>query len=295
MILITGGTGFVGKNLIKELLKDDRSVRCLVRNPQRAAELGKAGCELVRGDVTDASSVLEAVTPPVDTVIHLVGILVESSKAKFRDVHVEGTRNVVSACRSRGVKRYVHVSALGTRKDAASVYHRTKWEAEEIVRSSGLAYTIFRPSVIFGAEDRFTNVLGCAIRLSPLIMVPGGGRNRMQPVFVKDVVAALASSVAMPEAHGRVFELGGPDVFTFDSIVDAVAATLGKKRRKLHVPMPLARLGAAFLEATLASPPITRDALLMLEEDNVTEKNALPTDFGITPTTLADGMRTYLH
>ncbi len=295
MILITGGTGFVGRNLINELLKEPRSVRCLVRDPRKAEDLRKAGCELVRGDVTDISSVLEAVSPDVDTVIHLVGILVESSRARFRDLHVEATRNVVAACRGRGVKRYIHISALGTRRDAVAEYHRTKWEAEEIIRGSGLAYTIFRPSVMFGKEDRFTNVLARAIRLSPVIMVPGNGQNRMQPVFVKDVVAALVRSIGMDEAKLKVFELGGPEVFTFDGIIDGVARVLGRRRLKLHVPMPLMRLNAALLEAVLSAPPITRDALLMLEEDNVTEDNALPSVFGISPTGLIDGMKTYLH
>ncbi|MDP2689396.1 MAG: NAD(P)H-binding protein, partial [Deltaproteobacteria bacterium] len=215
--------------------------------------------------------------------------------ARFRDLHVEATRNVVAACRGRGVKRYIHISALGTRRNAASEYHRTKWEAEEIIRGSGLAYTIFRPSVMFGKEDKFTNVLARAIRLSPVIMVPGNGRNKMQPVFVKDVVAALVRSIGMDEAKLKVFELGGPEVFDFDGIIDGVARVLGRRRLKLHVPMPLMRLNAALLEAVLSAPPITRDALLMLEEDNVTEDNALPSVFGISPTGLIEGMKTYLH
>ncbi|MFQ5736165.1 MAG: complex I NDUFA9 subunit family protein [Thermodesulfobacteriota bacterium] len=298
MILITGGTGFVGKNLIRELLKESRRIRCLVRDPQRAEWLQKAGCELVRGDVTDPSSVLEAVGHGgVETVIHLVGILVETRGARFKDVHVEGTRNVVAACRGKGggVKRYIHISALGTRENAVSEYHRTKWEAEEIVRASGLAYTIFRPSVMFGSEDKFTNVLARAIRLSPVIMVPGNGQGRMQPVSVKDVAAALAKSIGMAGASRRVFELGGAEVLTFDGVIDAVAEALARKRLKLHVPMPLMRVAAALMEAALPRPPLTRDALLMLEEDNVTGDNALPEVFGIQPAGLKEGVKEYLH
>lgn len=295
MILVTGGTGFVGRNLIRKLLEENRSIRCLVRDPRKAEDLKKAGCELVRGDVTDLPSVIDAVSPDVDTVIHLVGVLVESREVKFRDVHVEATRNIVAACRGKGVKRYLHISALGARGNAAAEYHRTKWEAEEVVRGSGLAYTIFRPSVIFGKEDKFTNVLARAIRLSPVIIVPGDGRNRMQPVFVNDVASALVKSIDMEEARHKVFELGGPMAYTFDAIIDEVARVLGRKRLKIHVPMYLMRLNAALLETVLPAPFITRDALLMLEEDNVTDNNALPTVFGITPTPLAEGMKTYLN
>ena len=295
MVLVTGGTGFVGRNLIRELLSGHRPVRCLVRDPRKAEFLRKAGCELVRGDVTDLSTVLHAVTPEVDTVIHLVGILMQSGDATFRDAHVMGTRNVVAACRSIGVKRYLHMSALGTRKDAASEYHRTKWEAEEIVRGSGLAYSIFRPSVIFGREDRFTNTLASAMKLSPVVLVPGNGRNLMQPVFVKDVVAAFVRSLEMDGARGRVFELGGAQVLTFDGLIDEIARFLGKRRLKVHVPMSLMRLGASLLEAALSHPPITRDALVMLEEDNATEDNALPSVFGINPTPFSEGLKSYLH
>lgn len=295
MILITGGTGFVGRNLIRKLLEENRSIRCLVRDPRKAEDLKKAGCELVRGDVTDLPSVIDAVSPDVDTVIHLVGVLVESREVKLRDVHVEATRNIVAACRGKGVKRYLHISALGARGNAAAEYHRTKWEAEEVVSGSGLAYTIFRPSVIFGKEDKFTNVLARAIRLSPVIIVPGDGRNRMQPVFVNDVASALVKSIDMEEARHKVFELGGPETYTFDAIIDEVARVLGRKRLKIHVPMYLMRLNAALLETMLPAPFITRDALLMLEEDNVTDNNALPTVFGITPKPLSEGMKTYLN
>ncbi|MBI5492575.1 MAG: complex I NDUFA9 subunit family protein [Deltaproteobacteria bacterium] len=291
MILVTGGTGFVGRNLIEELLKG-RGVRCLVRHPERGFPL--SGVELVRGDVTDKRSVLGAMGG-VDAVVHLVGILMESKGSAFRAVHVEGTRNVVEACGESGVARYIHVSALGTRPFARSEYHRTKWEAEEAVRASSLDYTIFRPSVIFGKEDKFTNLFARAMRLSPVIMIPGDGRNKMQPVFVKDLARAMSDSIDMAAAGKATFEAAGPEIYTFDEIIDSIAAVLNKSPFKLHVPMSLMRLNAALLETVLPRPPITRDALLMLEEDNVTADNALINVFGIKPTGFMEGMRTYLH
>jgi NADH dehydrogenase len=295
MILITGGTGLVGGNLVGELLKDGSEVRCLVRDPSKAATLKEAGCELVRGDVTDRTSVLQAFDDKIDAVIHLVGILAEPRGTSFGTVHTEATRNVVEASREKGVRRYLHISALGTRAGARSEYHRTKWDAEEIIRVSGLEYTIFRPSVMFGREDKFTNLFASVIRISPVIMIPGNGKNLMQPLFVKDVAKMMALCLKMQETIGKVYEVGGPDKYTFDDIIDRIAGVLGKGVYKVHVPMALMRPGAALAEAVFPKPPITRDQLLMLEEDNVTDENPLEDVFGITPPGLEEGMRTYLH
>jgi NADH dehydrogenase len=295
MILITGGTGLVGGNLVGELLKDGSEVRCLVRDPSKAATLKEAGCELVRGDVTDRTSVLQAFDDKIDAVIHLVGILAEPRGTSFGTVHTEATRNVVEACMEKGVRRYLHISALGTRAGARSEYHRTKWDAEEIIRVSGLEYTIFRPSVMFGREDKFTNLFASVIRISPVIMIPGNGKNLMQPLFVKDVAKMMALCLKMQETIGKVYEVGGPDKYTFDDIIDRIAGVLGKGVYKVHVPMALMRPGAALAEAVFPKPPITRDQLLMLEEDNATDENPLEDVFGITPAGFEEGMRTYLH
>ncbi len=294
MILVTGGTGFVGRNLVRELTKDFK-VRCLVRDPGRAGELVEAGCELVRGDISDPVSILDALSRDIEAVFHLVGILVQSKGITFKSVHVKGTRNVVDACARKGVKRYLHISALGTRAGAKSSYHRTKWEAEEIIRGSGLEYTIFRPSVIFGKEDRFTNLFASLIRVFPVIFIPGNGKNRMQPVFVKDLVNAMCLSVKTDETRKKVYEIAGPQIYTLDEIIDLIAAAVGKKRLKAHIPMSIMRMNAALLESILPRPPLTRDQLIMLEEDNITSQNALSGVFGIKPAGFVEGMTTYLH
>lgn len=294
MILVTGGTGFVGNAVVKELLEGSCKVRVLARNPEKAQELAASGCQFHEGDVTNISSVLKAITPEIETVIHLVGILAESKGTTFRAVHVDGTRNVVDSCKGMGVPRLLHMSALGAREGAASVYHRTKWEAEEIVRASGLDYTIFRPSVIFGPLDHFTNVFARMMRLSPFVMVPGSGQNRMQPVFVGDVAKAFALSLKRKDTINRTLELGGPDVLTFDEIIERIGEVTNRQRRKLHVPMPLMRANALLAEKLLSKPPFSRDALKMLEEDNTTRLNALTEVFGLRPKPLAEGMREYL-
>lgn len=295
MILVTGGTGFVGGNLATRLLRDSHGVRCLSRRPERAIALKEAGCQLVRGDVTEISTVLKAVTPDIEAVIHLVGILTEPRGSSYRAVHVEGTRNVVDACRGMGVTRLLHMSALGARADSASEYHRTKWEAEEIVRSSGLDYTIFRPSTIFGRGDHFTTLFARAIRLFPAVFVPGDGKSRMQPVSVNDVARAFAVSLRKKEAAGKTLDIAGPEALTLDEVIDRIGEAVGRKRQKVHVPMRLMSLNAFLLEKLLPRPPISREALKMLLEDNTTSMNALVEVFGIAPESLGDGMKSYLN
>lgn len=295
MILITGATGFVGRNLVAELLKEGHRLRCLVRDPLSAKALLGANCDLAPGDVTLYPSIQKAVTHDIEAAIHLVGILREERGVKFHSIHVDGTRNVVRALREAGVKRYLHISALGTRAGAKSLYHKTKWEAEEIIRASGLAYTIFRPSVLFGAEDKFTNLFSAIIRKMPAVGVPGSGGNLMQPLFVKDLVALMVFSLNEPDTIGKVFELGGPRRYKFDAIIDIIAKVLGRRVIKFHMPLAMLGLGALLAECFLKKPPITRAELVMLKEDNVTDDTRLFEMAGIKPIGLEEGLKTYLH
>lgn len=295
MILVTGGTGFVGSSLVMELLHAQRSVRCFSRRPERAVALKEAGCRLVSGDVTRISTLLKAFTPEVEAVIHLVGILNESRGSTYRAVHVDGTRNIVDACRGMGVTRLIHMSALGARASSESEYYRTKWEAEEIVRSSGLDYTIFRPSVIFGRGDRFTTALARAMRLLPAVFVPGDGSSRMQPVSVRDVSRAFAMSLARSETAGKTLDAAGPEALTIDEVIDRIGGAIGRRPRKVHVPMRLLYLNALLLEKLLPSPPISREALKILLEDNTTSMNALSEVFGMDPESFESGVKEYLN
>src|SRR3989337_911093 len=295
MILLTGATGFVGSNLMKELLKQGLQVRCLGRNPDRADALKKAGAELVKGDITDKDSIAKALEDDkVEAAVHLVGILAETGKATFEAIHTQGTRNMVEACKSKGIKRFIHLSALGTRSNARSQYHKTKWEAEEIIRASGLDYTIFRPSVIFGKEDKFTNLFAGIIKISPFIMIPGNGQNKMQPVSVKNLDSAMTMAIQNSKHTNKTYEIAGPEKLTFDHIIDTICRVMGKTRLKIHIPMPLMRPGALIAECIFPKPPITRDQLLMLEEDNITENNALESVFGIKPVGFEEGIREHL-
>ncbi len=320
MILLTGATGFVGQNLLRALKERGQKVRCLVRDERRAAGLRSESTELVTGDVTDPESVLAAMkrrtedsgdqpsnqpsnqpsdrpgnqpSNRIDTVIHLVGILTETRDATFKALHTEATRNVVEACRASGVSRYIHMSALGTRENAASRYHQSKWEAEEIVSSSGLNYSIIRPSVIFGKEDKFTNLFAAMMNSFPVMIVPGNGQNLMQPVSVSDVVAFILFLLKDEKTGSEIYELGGPESFTFDRILDLIARVTEQKSIKFHLPRVLVG-GLSNLISTVKVPPITSDQLIMLGEDNVTESNALVDVAGINPLPFEQTMLSYL-
>ena len=295
MILLTGATGFVGGNLLKEMLKQGLKVRCLVKNPSKAEAIRQSHVEIVKGDVTDKDSIAKALEDgKVEAAVHLVGILAETKNTTFKAIHTQGTRNMVEMCKAKGIKRFIHISALGTRENARSEYHKTKWEAEELIRASGLEYTIFRPSVMFGKEDKFVNLFASIIKISPFIMIPGNGQNMMQPVSVKNLASAMTMAIQNSKHTNKTYEIAGPEKLTFDQIIDTICRVMGKTRLKIHIPMPLMRPGALIAECIFPKPPITRDQLLMLEEDNVTENNALESVFNIKPVGFEEGIREHL-
>jgi len=301
-VLVTGATGFVGQELVRQLRAAEHTIRILARNPRspRVQEtVSRWGVEAYPGDVSEAAS-LGGALAGMDAVIHLVGIISEAGNSTFENVHTGGTRNMVGAAQRAGVRRFVHMSALGTRPNAVSRYHQTKWAAEELVRHSGLEFTIFRPSLIYGPQDQFINLFARLIRLSPVVPLLGSPRTRFQPVPVEAVAAAFAGSLGEPKSVGQTYDLCGPEALTLSEIVDRIQAVLGKRRLKLHVPLSLARGQAIFLEFVFRrvlrkASPLNRDQLLMLQEDNV--GNAQPANelFGLQPIPLREGIAVYLN
>lgn len=191
-IFITGATGFIGGEIVLGLLERGYQIRALARNPDRARDLLPSGVELVKGDITRPEGLYDAVLG-CDAIIHLVGIIFEKGKNMFDDVHYMGTVNIVTAAKQAKVKRFLHMSALGSRPDAVSNYHRTKYRGEQCVVKSGLDYTIFRPSLVFGQKDRSINLFIKMIKLMPIFPVIGSGGGRTQPVFVSDVARAFVA------------------------------------------------------------------------------------------------------
>ncbi|MBF0383415.1 MAG: complex I NDUFA9 subunit family protein [Magnetococcales bacterium] len=294
MILVSGATGLVGSNLIKKLSAQGKKVRGICRNPTKVNNSDYPDeVQLLKGDILEPAS-LDETLADVDTVIHLVGILFEVGGRTFADVHFKGTENLLNAAKKANVKRFIHVSALGTRFDAASRYHQTKWQAEEAVRNSGLDYTIFRPSVIFGPEDKFANQFAEMVAKSPVAPILGDGTARMQPVWVNDVTQCLTHAIEEPTTIGQTYELGGPDILTFRQIIDEILLATGKQRLKVPIPFPILTMNAWIMERVLPSPPVTVDQLIMAQEDNICKADPPWQSFGITPKSFATGIREFL-
>ena len=296
-VLVTGGTGFVGKEVVKGLLASGHQPRVLARRPETAKALSFAkdsGAELQQGDITNAESLTRALEG-VHAVIHLVGIISEVGNATFENVHINGTRNVVEAARRSGVNRFVHMSALGTREKAVSRYHKSKWAAEEIVRRSDMDWTIFRPSLIYGPHDQFVNLFAKIIRWSPIVPVMGRKDARFQPVSVENVANAFVRALDEQQSVGKTFDLCGPERFTLAEMIDEIMRTAGKRRVKVRVPAWVARMQAVFLELLFPrllrkAPPLNRDQLIMLEEDNVGDERVARELFALRKTSFKEGV-----
>ena len=292
-IAVTGASGFVGRHVTTLLAGRGHQVRALVRrdDPGRAAAALPA--ERTPGDLADPAA-LAALTRGADVIVHLVGIIVEAGAATFEAVHVEGTRRLLTAAREAGVRRFVHMSAVGARDEpGATRYHRTKWRAEELVRSSGLSHAIFRPSIISGPENRPIRTLARLHRWSPLVPVFGDGGFAMQPVWIGDVALAFALAAERPALSG-VFELGGPATLTYEEFVRAIGRAAGHPRRLVHVPLAVARAAAAALGVMGPLAPLTLDQLQMLVEGSATPANALESTFGIWALPFDEGLARFL-
>ncbi len=293
MILVTGGTGFVGPKIVHALRAEDKVVRALVRDPssKSARTLSAWGCELVQGDATDPESLRRA-TEGVDAVVHLIA-LISGKPEEFERVMSQGTRDLVAAAKEARVSRFVLMSALGTTEESKDLvpYYRSKWDMEQAVKASGIEHVIFRPSFVFGKDGGVLPIFMRQVRYSPVTPVVGSGTRRLQPIWVDDVAAFFARSLSTEEAANMTFDLGGPDRVTWNELYDRIKRTLGKRRATLHVPMSVMRAGATLAEK-LPRPPHTRDQLTMLEDaDNVGDVHPAIGTFGIRPIGLDEQLR----
>jgi uncharacterized protein YbjT (DUF2867 family) len=291
MILLTGGTGFIGSRIVRALRVEDRAVRALVRDQADAGRLQALGCETVVGDMTDAAS-LRAAVEGCDTVIHLVAII-QGKPSEFDRVMTQGTRDLVAAAQEAGVRRFVLMSALGFDDQTKDLvpYYRAKWQMEQDVKASGLEHVIFRPSFVFGpgagALEQFKKIA----KLAPVTPIVGPGTQRIQPIWVDDVAAYYAAAVDKPEAANRTFELGGPDVVTWNEFWARLKRAQGLHRPSLHIPFAVMRAQAVVLER-LPKPPVTRDQLKMLAGgDNVVTTTDAVDTFGLPLVPLDEQLR----
>jgi uncharacterized protein YbjT (DUF2867 family) len=267
-------------------------VRCLVRRPESAGQLRAWGCELVQGEMTDADSLARAVEG-CDAVVHLVAII-QGKPEDFERVMSRGTTDLVDAAENAGARRFVLMSALGTTEATRELtpYFRGKWSMEQTVQASPLEHTIFRPSFVFGRDGGALQTFFRLVRYSPVTPIIGSGTQRIQPIWVDDVAAHFAASIDLPEAAGRTFEIGGPDVVTWDGLYSRIASVLGKRRAKIHLPFALMRANAAVVEALPGPSPITRDQVKMIEAgDNVVTNDEAERTFGLPLVPLDEQLR----
>lgn len=304
MITLFGGSGFIGRYVVRALAKAGYRVRVATRQPHLAYFLKPMGAvgqiQLAQANIRDADSVARAVEG-AHGVVNLVGILSESGRQSFQALQARGAGTIAEAARAAGAQRFVQISAIGADADSAAKYHRTKAAGERAVREALPGATILRPSIVFGAEDGFYNKFADMARFVPALPLIGGGKTRFQPVFAADVAAAVAA-LDDEAARGRTYELGGPGVYTFREVMEYILKTIGRPR--LLVPLPFPVAGAMGFAGELSGaipfvePFLTRDQVEMLKSDNIVgasgEDVGTLADLGVQPRSVEAIVPSYL-
>lgn len=278
MILVTGGSGFIGSHIVRRLVDEGKAVRVLIRNRDRAKQEGRIKnleVEWFDGDVLQPKTLSKALHG-VDAVIHTVAIAVEKGTLTFERINEQGTVNVVEAATLGNVKRWINLSQLGADPSLPYRFMASKGRAQEVVANSQLDWTAFRPSVVWGPEDEFANTFARLVPFTPLIFpIIGDETTRFQPIWVGDVAEAIVKSIDDPKTIRREFELGGPEILTLEEIERRTLAAVNAKRLFIPFPLPLLQIIVRMMEAILPSPPVTRSLLELLSVSNVTTQNAL--------------------
>jgi len=278
MIVVTGGSGYVGSHIIRRLANAGREIRALVRDRRRAereARLNGLSVDWVEADVTRPDSLSEAFSGAT-IVIHTVAIAIERPGRTYERINVEGTANVLSAAKSAGARRFINMSQLGAQPNLPYRFLASKGKAQEWVAESGLDWTAFRPSVIWGPEDEFANTFARLAQLTPLIFpIVGDGQSKFEPVWIEDVVTCVEKALDDKSTFKREFELGGPEVLTLEQIERRTLSALRARRAFVRFPIPLIRVVVTLMERLLPAPPVTRSLLEQLAVDNVTSKNEI--------------------
>lgn len=293
-VFVTGASGFVGNEVVRELLARGHEVRALVRPGSEKKLKDRSRVAVVLGDCLHPQ-VLGAAVAGCDAIVHLIGIIREfpGRGVTFERVHVQATRNLVDAAGQAGVRRFLHMSALGARAEFADPYHITNWQAEELVRHSGLVYTIFRPSVIYGPGDQSINLFARHIRRLSFFPVIGDGLYQLQPVPVWQVAQAFAAALELPRTENRLYEVGGPKPLTFNDIIDTIARVLKRRVIKLRQPVWCMRT-AAHVCGRFAWFPLSPGQLRMLLEGSTCDPTDFYRDFALTPISFEEGLARYL-
>jgi NADH dehydrogenase len=297
LVTVFGGSGFLGRYVVRALARAGYRIRVGVRSPNLAnflLPMGNVGqIQLLRTDVADADSVARAMNGAA-AAINLVGILYESGRQKFQRLHADAPATIAASAKAEGVGALVHVSALGVSAQSPSLYGRTKAEGEMRLRETLPSAVVLRPSIVFGPEDDFFNRFAALARLLPALPLIGGGHTRFQPVYVGDIARAITTCMADPATQGRIYELGGPRVYTFRELMQLVLAETKRRRFLIPLPFSFAMMQASIL-GLLPKPMLTRDQVLLLKHDNVVTAGAATlSDLGIEAETVEAIIPAYL-
>ncbi|MEQ1789717.1 MAG: complex I NDUFA9 subunit family protein [Rickettsiales bacterium] len=287
VITILGGTGFLGRYVVQRLARAGFRLRVISRNPEAALELKATGnvgqITLIAGNINNPESYVTALNGSYG-VINLTGILFERGNQKFSSIHSLGAEKLAIAAKAAGVKRFIHISALGIDHEFGSSYARSKLLGERAVLSSFPEATVLRPSIIFGAEDNFFNKFAKMASISPALPLIGGGKTLFQPVYVDDIAHAIEVCLQKDETQGQIYELGGERIYSFKQILEYILKLTGKKRLLITLPFGLASFIAKIAEFC-PNPPLTRDQVKLLKYNNTVNPDAKTfADLEITPT-----------
>jgi uncharacterized protein YbjT (DUF2867 family) len=297
-VVVVGGTGFIGRHVVRALLDDDHIVTVLGRDPSAVTKLPLlAGANAARGDVTDPSS-LTGTLEGADAVVMVVAfpnypMELPRKGLTFERYEAEGARNLLVEATRAGIRRFLYVSGAGADSSSDKTWYRAKGLAEEAIKASGIDYVIIRPSWIYGPGDKSVSRLVTMVKLCPVVPRLGVRTQRIQPLFVGDFAEAVARAFARDEAWNQTFEIGGPEVMTMDEVIRSIARALGKKRAVLPIPLPLAKAGTAPLVA-LPKPPMTPTGVEFAAQDGLVDARAATRVLGVTPVTFSEGLSKYL-
>jgi uncharacterized protein YbjT (DUF2867 family) len=280
LVVVFGGSGFVGKQVVRALAKRGKRVRVAMRRPHLGADLRVLGdvgqIQLVQANVRYPESVAAALED-ADAVVNLVAVLHDKGKQSFQALHVEAARTIAEAARARGIERLVQMSALGAAAKGAR-YARTKFAGEGAVRHAAPSATVLRPSIIFGPEDHFFNRFA-RMALGPALPLIGGGKTKFQPVFVGDVAEAICAALDRADARGRTYELGGPGIYSFKQLMQFIMSEIDRRPTLISIPFVIAHVLGLLLEwlcklLPFIEPPLTSDQVTTLHRDNIVSVDA---------------------
>lgn len=298
-VLITGGTGFVGSVVSGRVKSSGASVALLERKKNKALKLREAGFEVFEGTVEDTDSLSEFLSKnKFDAIINLIGIIKSQPDFSFQKVHVEYVKILIDLAKKSGIERFIHMSALGAATND-SEYFSTKYDGETLVRNSGLKWTVFRPSLIFGDNAGFFDDLITLVKTRVFVPIIGTGETRFAPVDVSSVADAYSNALYNEKTVRKVFHLCGPDVYTFEEMIDLIMELSPPKKLKIHAPSFIAEKSLDVLEklSLIKNLPVTSDQVRMLKYDNICEGDSGESDglFALNKTRLKDWLKEYLH